>query len=94
MATYRVSWPAGDYEIECGGYVAAVNYHYAENYEEGGTFTEAVLDNNGRWNCAYFGPPWTWNGETVEEPEELAAVRPNGVVMNNWEPPVDPEDEG
>lgn len=87
MATHRVSWPEGDYEAECVAYCDGANAHYATTYEPGGQFTFPALDKDGQWNCHYYGTPFTMSGVVVVEPSEVAALRPNGTVVDHWTPP-------
>lgn len=90
MATHRVSWPDdGDYTEECAAYCDGANAHYAATYEPGGQFTFPVLDAHDQWNCHYYGPPFEFDHTVVQEPPEVAALRPNGTVMPNWDPPED-----
>lgn len=97
MATRRIGWAAAHRE-EAVAYVDAVNAYYAANIEPpDGVFTEPsfldggamkiVQDLHLQWNATWFGPPFAWNNVEVEEPPELAALRPNGVIMPTWEPP-------
>lgn len=87
MATHRVGWPDASYFAEAEAYAAAANAHYAATYEPEGLFTQVVEDKDGHPNCHYYGPPYTFDNVTVEEPPEVAAERPNGTVSESWEPP-------
>jgi len=96
MPNRRIGW-AEAHRAEAVAYVDAANAYYAANYEENGVYTDPPFEDGGvmkiaqdrfgQWNAAWFGPPYQWNNVEVEEPAELAALRPNGVVMSTWEPP-------
>lgn len=79
MANVYCIWPVGQSAAR-DTYMNTVNAHFAANYETGGVFTVARNDKHNQPVCAYWGPPYTWNGVVVIEPANVIPLRSGAVI--------------
>ncbi len=91
MATICVIFPAGK-KSSADAYKAWADLQQqAVSGTPGDVFTLVAEDRHGQWKTAYFGPPYVYDdaqGE-ISEPTDGPAMRADGVVAINWDPPED-----
>lgn len=89
MANKFVKFPP-EHLAKAQAYLDECNVHYrALVGEPEGVWSTVRLDRNGNHTVALYGPPWIWDTTEVPEPAECAALRVDGVVVDDPEWPVD-----
>lgn len=79
MANKVVIFPVGK-QAEAQAYSDWTTVQWQALYEPTGTWGYVRNDAYGQWVVPYLGPPMTWDGVIVPEPEGGEAARADGVL--------------
>lgn len=76
-------------EASARAYAAWTDAQYKALYNPAFNWAYVRNDMWGQWVVPFLGPPWTWNGVEITEPEGGEAMRVDGVLHDFPEWPSD-----